>query len=475
MTQVGFVGQAPTVLIKPIANPERRKYEQVWQRDEYRQVSPGEQWAQLFLQQARPAAHAEVIDFGCGTGRGALMLALFGRMRVTMLDFAANCLDPEVAEATRTQPERLKFVEHDLLQPAPVSAKYGYCCDVLEHIPTDRVDQVLVNMLASAQHLFLAISTVPDQLGALIGETLHLTVQPMAWWIERLQALGAVVHYAKAGDQACVVYCSAWKDAAEVVKLGKINVGEEVAAANVLANLRAGWPQITPHEVQDREIVLLAGGWSLDQNLHDIAALRAGGAALVTVNGSYGWALAHGLQPSLQVVLDARSFNARFTKPVTDTCRYLIASQCDPSTLEQLPRDRTWLWHCGVEGEGEALARELGGGHFFPVPGGSTVVLRVIPLLRMLGFKRVHIFGFDSCVRPDGAHHAYEQVENDHDPVIPVTCGDRTFQCAPWMVSQAQEFLGLVNFMGNEVELAVYGGGLIAHILKTGADLSTKD
>src|SRR5574343_1126631 len=107
-----------------------------------------------FLDQARPKPDAEVIDFGCGTGRGALMLALMGQMKVTMLDFASNCLDEDVAGACATQPERIKFIEHDLTQVPQVNAVYGYCCDVMEHIPTDDVPTVLQNILASAQHVF---------------------------------------------------------------------------------------------------------------------------------------------------------------------------------------------------------------------------------------------------------------------------------------------------------------------------------
>ena len=114
-------------------------------------------------------------------------------------------------------------------------------------------------------------------------------------------------------------------------------------------------------------------------------------------------------------------------------------------------------------------------GHFFPIPGGSTIVLRSIALLRMLGYWRLHFFGFDSCVMPDGAHHAYAQPENDNEVLIPVTCGGRTFECTPWMLSQASEFRDVVKFLGDEVELAVYGDGLIANMIATGASLSTKE
>lgn len=469
--EMGFVGLAPSVLIKPIVNTEQSKYERMWKHPEYREVSPGEHWAQMFLRQALPPADSDAIDFGCGTGRGALMLALFGKMRVTMVDFAANCLDEDVANACVSQPTRLKFQVGDLTRTIDATAAYGYCCDVMEHIPPEDVLGVLRNILASAEHVFFGIATKPDVLGALIGEQLHLTVQPLSWWIEQIKSLGAVVHWSAEIDGACAIYCSGWHDACEIVKTGKINTEESVVDAQIKANIEAGWEHLLPHETQETEIVLLAGGPSMRGAIDEIRALRAAGAKIVTVNGAYDWALEQGLTVGAQIVLDAREFNARFTRNVQPLTKYLIASQVHPSTLDGLPRDRTLLWHSGVNDEAEEMIRARCGS-FFPVPGGSTVVLRAIPLLRMLGYYRLHIFGFDSCVLEDGTHHAYSQPENDAHALMPITCGGRTFMCTPWMVSQATEFLDLIKYWGDKFQLDIAGDGLIAQILKTGDRLA---
>lgn len=464
-----LVGHAPEVRIEP-ANPERAKYERMWAEPAYREHSPGEGWAIAFLAQARPPADAEAIDFGCGTGRGGLALALLGSLRVRLIDFAANCLDEEVAAACVTQPERLRFDAADLTRAIPWSAPFGFCCDVMEHVAPDDVDRVLANVLGSAERAFFAISTEPDRMGALIGEPLHLTVRPAAWWADRLRAAGAVILWADERPGVAVFYVSAWRGAAEVLPEGRLNADEAEVEAQTLANIAAGWDHVRPHDRQDREVVLLAGGPSMLAGLDEIRALRAGGAALVTMNGAYGWAIENGLEPSAQIVLDARAFNARFVRPLVDRCRYLIASQAHPETLAGLPRERTLLWHSGVSAAAEALCVERAG-FFFPIPGGSTVALRAIPLLRMLGFARIRVFGLDSCV--DGAaHHAYAQPENDGEALLPVSCGGRTFSCSPWMLRQALDFIDLVPLLGDEVELAIAGDGLIAHIVATGASLS---
>jgi hypothetical protein len=66
------------------------------------------------------------------------------------------------------------------------------CCDVMEHIPTERVPAVLANLRKSARRFaFFSISVIPDAFGPmLIGEALHLTVQKPNWWFAKLALAG---------------------------------------------------------------------------------------------------------------------------------------------------------------------------------------------------------------------------------------------------------------------------------------------
>jgi hypothetical protein len=64
---------------------------------------------------------------------------------------------------------------------------------VLEHIPPEFTMLSISKIIDSCEVSWLQICNQPDQFGAVIGKPLHLTVQPFAWWLERIRTLGVVV------------------------------------------------------------------------------------------------------------------------------------------------------------------------------------------------------------------------------------------------------------------------------------------
>lgn len=464
---------AATGAALPANATEQQKYEEMWKHKEYRQVAPGEHAAMRFLGLAQPKDDSTIIDFGAGTGRGAFMIALMGKkLHVKMLDFAANCLDESVKQYVQEQPEFLDFKQHDLTQPVPdeLKAEYGFCTDVMEHIPPKDVDTVLTNILAAAQHVYFQIACTEDHCGALIGHPLHLTVMPGSWWRGKLEALGCQVHYFEDRGADCIAYVTAWSSGKEISDVGVLNVEEELVKKNVRINSLAGWKQVKPHLPQPKEVMIVGGGPSLNGQLETIRKMRAEGCLLVTLNGAYNWALENGLSVSGTIVVDAREFNARFTHPVMPGVHYLIGSQVDPAVLDGLPHENTYLWNTTAELFKEILDETVGEGNWYGVVGGCTVLLRAIPLLRMLGYLKFHLFGCDSCVTTD-AHHAYAQVENDGAPLFPTIVGGRKFMCTAWQIAQAQQFMDLIRVMGDLFELQIHGDGLLSWILIHGANL----
>jgi type II secretory pathway pseudopilin PulG len=85
--------------------------------------------------------------------------------------------------------------------------------------------------------------------------------------------------------------------------------------------------------------MIVGGGPSLAENMDKIKELRASGVKLVAINNAYQYCLDNGVTPSAFVMVDGRDFNKRFVENVVDDCKYFIASQCDPSVFEELPKD----------------------------------------------------------------------------------------------------------------------------------------
>lgn len=179
---------------------EREKYERMWTRDEYRDdhVTAHARTALAHFG-ARPGD--SVIDFGAGAGYASAAFQEAG-LHVLAIDIALNAMAPSIAAVV----PRLLASLWEL--PVGLSADWGFCCDVLEHVPTDRVDDVLRALRASARRsTYLCISLRPDGCGQLIGDTLHLTVRPLDWWTARLRrywpAIDVLVH--EPGERAVVV------------------------------------------------------------------------------------------------------------------------------------------------------------------------------------------------------------------------------------------------------------------------------
>jgi hypothetical protein len=261
---------------------------------------------------------------------------------------------------------------------------------------------------------------------------------------------------------------------------GNINTPSDQLVANISHSIRLGYPQLRPQPTQMDRVCLVGGGPSLKPTFPELRDLYFAGAKVVTVNGSYQWCIKRNIRPSAQIVLDARPDNARFVQPAIPQCKYLVASQCAPETWAAVKgRPDVYIWHAVAEDNDtakpvlDAYYRK----RWMPTPGGTTVVMRALAVLRALGFLRFDLFGVDSCFI-DGAHHAYGQPENAADKAYPVTVYPtghpehaRVFQCAPWHIKQLECFLQTIRINGESFLLNVHGDGLLAYALKCSASV----
>jgi SAM-dependent methyltransferase len=166
-----------------IVESEREKYAELW-RDvpDYKNYSPGIENVARFMEIIEPSARESLIDIGCGTGLAGLEFQK-AELLVNWLDVTCAGLDSAVP--------RKRFIQAPLWSNwhMPYGFDYGFCCDVMEHIPPEYTMLSLDRILSSCRLTWFQIALRPDQFGEAIGKPLHLTVQPFKWWLDHFNSL----------------------------------------------------------------------------------------------------------------------------------------------------------------------------------------------------------------------------------------------------------------------------------------------
>lgn len=155
---------------------ERNKYSKMWERPEYRERSPGMRLAQQAWDWMQPSG--TLCDFGAGTGRASQWFADKG-LEVTAFDIADNAVTefsgPVVIGNLWDMPDFGTF-------------DHGYCCDVMEHLPTEHVGDALAGIAERVtKSCFFQIALFECHMGDPIGEHLHLTIKSPKWWRSALE------------------------------------------------------------------------------------------------------------------------------------------------------------------------------------------------------------------------------------------------------------------------------------------------
>jgi len=188
-------------MLNTIVESERAKYAELWSDvPDYRVHSPGQENVARFMEIMQPSPDETLLDIGCGTGVAGLEFKQLG-MNVSWLDITDAGLLPDVPHA--------RFINAPLWTRWDRHWKhgfdYGFCCDVMEHIPTEYSMLVIDRIVSTCRTTWFQITLVPDQFGATIGQPLHLTVRPFGWWLERLKATGTVVDARDLCEQALFI------------------------------------------------------------------------------------------------------------------------------------------------------------------------------------------------------------------------------------------------------------------------------
>lgn len=164
-----------------LSNSERKKYEKVWTRPEYRESSPGARNVMPAIAQLELQPSEFLVDFGSGSGKMLDALWTLGFKSCIGVDIAFNAASPEFAVS---YPVIISAI-HELPDINGVQA--GTCIDVMEHLPEELVDATLERIANIAPRTYFRIALFDETYGEAFGVgKLHLTIKSATWWAKKL-------------------------------------------------------------------------------------------------------------------------------------------------------------------------------------------------------------------------------------------------------------------------------------------------
>jgi hypothetical protein len=216
------------------------------------------------------------------------------------------------------------------------------------------------------------------------------------------------------------------------------------------------WLDLIP--AHEEHAVIVAGGPSIKDSLDEIRWRQSEGQTVISCNGATAYLIENGIIPNHQIIIDAQPNNARF---VVTFIPAFLASQCDPNVFNSA-KDTT-LFHLNTTDILDSIP--INGKPLHLISSGTTVGLAAMAVAYTQGFRKIHLYGYDSSYAD--THHAYSQPENDADQVVDAVAAGRSFKCAPWMVKQVQQFQELaLQLIEDGVIITVAGDGLLPWVAK---------
>jgi len=170
--------------------------------------------------------------------------------------------------------------------------------------------------------------------------------------------------------------------------------------------------------------IIVSGGPNIDYDEIKQILKENPDAVLLCVKHSYPGLIANGIKPWACIVLDPRDIDGVSThgvkrkelfKTIEPSTKFFLASMTDPSVTKYLQKHKAdiWGWHAFTESLRDAEDRkhgmknnqvkirdELGMAQGTTlITGGTCAAMRSIGILHTMGFRQIHLFGFDSSLK----------------------------------------------------------------------------
>lgn len=240
-------------------------------------------------------------------------------------------------------------------------------------------------------------------------------------------------------------------------------------ASELIRHMRSafasGYPTLNRVPEHDGEAVLCGSGPSLAEYLPDIKKHKEEGRMIVALKGTHDYLIENGVIPHIAMAVDPQARIADLYRKPHAGVRYYMSSQCHPRVFEALKDHHVVLWNVYTKSAMRYWqAREKGREIAF-VNGGSTTGLRALTVAWVMGYRKLHLYGYDSCLR--GKQLKVMGDTNQKEEVILVV-DFRPFKCDAAMALQGYEFMPQLDTTPN-LKVKAYGDGLIPWIVDRSA------
>ena len=178
---------------------------------------------------------------------------------------------------------------------------------------------------------------------------------------------------------------------------------------NMRANFAKGIPDLgVIHQSQKGALAIIGGGPSIDGEVAKLRNLRTEGAKVMAIARMYPWCLKQGIVPDYVVSLDCSEEQEKGFAEIRPEATHLVASVTRPEIVERIlaAKAPVYLFDSRDDRKIKTLRREAGYQGVTVVNGGGSVTVLAISLAFTLGFRELHVFGFDCLIPPVGDTHA---------------------------------------------------------------------
>lgn len=239
------------------------------------------------------------------------------------------------------------------------------------------------------------------------------------------------------------------------IELGS-TADDEHCARNIEASLKRGLPTLKIDRSEKPPLCIVGGGPSIKDEIEGIRGRQRGGYHIWALNGAHDWLVKHDILPDAAWLFDARPDNAAFyANPIPETT-YYICGRCDPAVFEALAMSNVVVWWDMADSDRvpKGSGTMIGGV-------GTNVGSKAMTGAYTLGYRRLHLFGYDCSYRAD-EHHAYPQSLNDGAQTATFNVFGREFVSSFNMMFWVKNYGALAPWLAKMgCEITVHGDGLL--------------